>query len=285
RGRQRRRGGGPRPRRTRTARPRGRRVGLRPRRLPRRPRPRRRDRRTAHRRWQRHVAARDLHRMLPRWTRRGLSRGRGDPSRRPRGRPHARPRGVRDRRGELHRPRLLRRRLPRRPVRRGRRHAARPRPRRTVRTPLEGHQVMPIKAFWYLTQADGDCPWSPGGLYPVDGQRQIELAKTIDDGCFEGALVATWPNDPFISATWAAAHTSRMKFLVAIYANMTPARLLAEKALTFDAFSGGRLMINSVNGRENILTKYDMNVEHDRRYELGEQYCADFRRIYAGGTE
>jgi len=144
---------------------------------------------------------------------------------------------------------------------------------------------MPIKTFWYLTQADGDYPWSPGGLYPVDGQRQIELAKTIDNGGFEGALVATWPNDPFISATWAAAHTSRMKFLVAIYANMTPARLLAEKALTFDAFSGGRLMINSVNGRENILTKYDMNVEHDRRYELGEKYWAEFRRIYAEGTE
>jgi alkanesulfonate monooxygenase len=144
---------------------------------------------------------------------------------------------------------------------------------------------MSIKTFWYLTQADGDFPWSPGGLYPVDGQRQIELAKTIDDGGFEGALVATWSNDPFLSATWAASHTSRMKFLVAVYANMTPARLLAEKALTFDAFSGGRLMINSVNGRDNILTKYDMNVEHDRRYELGEQYWADFRRYYREGTE
>ncbi|MFD6894427.1 LLM class flavin-dependent oxidoreductase [Rhodococcus sp. NPDC060086] len=144
---------------------------------------------------------------------------------------------------------------------------------------------MGIKTFWYLTQADGDYPWSPDGLYPVDGRRQIELAETIDEGGFDGALVATWPNDPFISATWAAAHTSRMKFLVAVYANMTPARLLAEKALTFDAFSGGRLMINSVNGRENILTKYDMNVEHDRRYELGEQYWADFHRIYAEGTE
>ena len=144
---------------------------------------------------------------------------------------------------------------------------------------------MSIKTFWYLTQADGDFPWSPGGLYPVDGQRQIELAKTIDDGGFDGALVATWSNDPFLSATWAASHTSRMKFLVAVYANMMPARLLAEKALTFDAFSGGRLMINSVNGRDNILTKYDMNVEHDRRYELGEQYWADFRRYYREGTE
>ncbi|QKT12097.1 LLM class flavin-dependent oxidoreductase [Rhodococcus sp. W8901] len=144
---------------------------------------------------------------------------------------------------------------------------------------------MSVKTFWYLTQADGDYPWTPGGLFPVDGQRQIELAKTIDDGGFDGALVATWPNDPFVSATWAASHTSRMKFLVAVYANMIPARLLAEKALTFDAFSGGRLMINSVNGRDNILTKYDMNVEHDRRYELGEQYWADFRRYYREGTE
>ncbi|MGO4201974.1 LLM class flavin-dependent oxidoreductase [Rhodococcus sp. TAF43] len=144
---------------------------------------------------------------------------------------------------------------------------------------------MSVKIFWYLTQADGDYPWTPGGLFPVDGQRQIELAKTIDDGGFDGALVATWPNDPFVSATWAASHTSRMKFLVAVYANMIPARLLAEKALTFDAFSGGRLMINSVNGRDNILTKYDMNVEHDRRYELGEQYWADFRRYYREGTE
>ncbi|MFM1722212.1 LLM class flavin-dependent oxidoreductase [Rhodococcus sp. PAM 2766] len=144
---------------------------------------------------------------------------------------------------------------------------------------------MSIKTFWYLTQADGDFPWSPGGLYPVDGARQIALAETIDDGGFDGALVATWSNDPFASATWAASHTSRMKFLVAIYANMIPARLLAEKALTFDAFTGGRLMINSVNGRDNILTKYDMNVEHDRRYELGEQYWADFRRYYREGTE
>ena len=39
--------------------------------------------------------------------------------------------------------------------------------------------------------------------------------------------------------------------------------MLAEKAVTCDAFSGGRLLINSVNGRDNILTEYDMNVPHD----------------------
>ncbi|WP_127782513.1 LLM class flavin-dependent oxidoreductase [Rhodococcus sp. X156] len=143
---------------------------------------------------------------------------------------------------------------------------------------------MSIKTLWYLTPADGDLPWSPGGLYPVELQRYLTLARTIDDGGFHGALVATWPNDPFVSASFAAAHTTRMRFLVAVYANMIPARLLAEKALAFDTFSGGRLMINSVNGRENILTKYAMDVAHDDRYRLGEQYWADFRRYYAEGS-
>ncbi|SNS37655.1 LLM class flavin-dependent oxidoreductase [Rhodococcoides kyotonense] len=143
---------------------------------------------------------------------------------------------------------------------------------------------MSIKTFWYLTPADGDFPWSPDGLHPVDIGRYIRLAKTIDDGGFEGALVATWPNDPFVSASFAASHTTRMKFLVAIYAQMIPARLLADKALTFDAFSGGRLLINSVNGRENILTKYSMDVPHDERYEQGEAYWADFRKFYAEGS-
>lgn len=143
---------------------------------------------------------------------------------------------------------------------------------------------MSIKTFWYLTPADGDYPWSSGGLYPVDVDRYIRLAKTIDDGGFEGALVATWPNDPFVSASIAASHTSRMKFLVAIYAQMIPARLLADKALTFDAFSGGRLLINSVNGRENILTKYSMDIPHDERYEQGEKYWAEFHRFYAEGS-
>lgn len=143
---------------------------------------------------------------------------------------------------------------------------------------------MSIKTFWYLTPADGDFPWSPGGLYPVDVARYIRLAKTVDDGGFEGALVATWPNDPFVSASFAASHTTRMKFLVAIYAQMMPARLLADKALTFDAFSGGRLLINSVNGRENILTKYSMDIPHDERYELGENYWAQFHRFYAEGS-
>ncbi|MEJ2861609.1 LLM class flavin-dependent oxidoreductase [Actinomycetospora flava] len=144
---------------------------------------------------------------------------------------------------------------------------------------------MSVKTLWYLTPADGEYPWSPGGLYPVEPKRYLELARTIDRSGFHGALVATWPNDPFVSASFAAAHTTSMRFLVAVYARMIPARLLAEKALAFDAWSGGRLLINVVNGRDNILTRYGMDTEHDARYELGRDYWQEFRERYREGAD
>ncbi len=113
-----------------------------------------------------------------------------------------------------------------------------------------------MKVLWYLNLADGKYPWIENGLYPVDFDRYRRLAETIDRGGFYGALVATWPNDPFLSASFAASYTKRMRFLVAVYARMTPAKLLAQQALTFDAFTGGRLLLNLINGRDNIMATY-----------------------------
>jgi alkanesulfonate monooxygenase len=142
-----------------------------------------------------------------------------------------------------------------------------------------------VKTLWYLTPADGEYPWSPDGLYPVAGERYLDLARAVDRAGFFGALVATWPNDPFVSASFAASHTKSMRFLVAIYARMIPARLLAEKALAFDALSDGRLLINAVNGRDNILVKYGMRAEHDDRYALGRGYWREFRSHYLAGAD
>jgi alkanesulfonate monooxygenase len=143
---------------------------------------------------------------------------------------------------------------------------------------------MTIKTLWYLNLADGDYPWIEGGLYPVDFNRYRRLAETIDEGGFFGALVATWPNDPFISASFAASYTKRMRFLVAVYARMTPAKLLAQQALTFDKFTGGRLLLNLINGRDNIMSAYGVATDHDDRYRLGEAYWREFARFYQQGN-
>ncbi|MDQ0469162.1 LLM class flavin-dependent oxidoreductase [Labrys wisconsinensis] len=143
---------------------------------------------------------------------------------------------------------------------------------------------MSLKTLWYLNLADGDYPWIENGLYPPDFARYRRLAQTIDEGGFHGALVATWPNDPFVSASFAASHTRRMRFLVAVYARMTPAKLLAQQALTFDAFSGGRLLLNLINGRDTIMETYGVSTSHDDRYALGEAYWREFHRHYRAGN-
>jgi alkanesulfonate monooxygenase len=142
-----------------------------------------------------------------------------------------------------------------------------------------------MKVLWYLNLADGKYPWIENGLYPVDFERYRRLAQTIDRGGFFGALVATWPNDPFISASFAASYTSRMRFLVAVYARMTPGKLLAQQALTFDAFTGGRLLMNLINGRDNIMETYGVATSHDDRYIQGEAYWREFHRCYAAGNK
>jgi len=75
-----------------------------------------------------------------------------------------------------------------------------------------------------------------------------------------------------------------MRFLVAAYARMTPAKLLAQQALTFDAFTGGRLLLNLINGRDNIMATYGITTPHDDRYALGEAYWRQFHEHYKAGN-
>ncbi|QIO06055.1 LLM class flavin-dependent oxidoreductase [Acinetobacter shaoyimingii] len=142
---------------------------------------------------------------------------------------------------------------------------------------------MAIKALWYLSTADGHYPWMQDEFYPVDFQRYKRLAQTIDQGGFFGALVATWPNDPLTSAASVAGFTEKMKFLVAEYAGLTPAKLLAEQALTFEKFHGGRLLFNHINGTPQRVGTYGVTLTPETRYELGQNYWEEFQAHYQKG--
>ena len=144
---------------------------------------------------------------------------------------------------------------------------------------------MALKVLWYLSFADGTYPWCPGGLYPIDFERYRTLAQTIEQGGFYGAHVATWPNDPFISASFAASYTRRIKFLISFYSRMVPAKLLAQQALTFDQLTQGRLLVNLVNGRDNIMQGYGITTSHADRYTLGIDYWRKFAFSYAQGSK
>ena len=141
-----------------------------------------------------------------------------------------------------------------------------------------------MKVLWYLSMADGRYPWIDDGFYGVDFDRYRRLAEVIDRGGFYGALVATWPNDPLVSASIAISHTQRMCFLVAVYAGITPAKLLAEQALSFDRASGGRLLFNNINGREERVKTYGITMTPDERYKVGEEFWQAFRQHYSAGN-
>ncbi|MBD1597648.1 LLM class flavin-dependent oxidoreductase [Pseudomonas typographi] len=144
---------------------------------------------------------------------------------------------------------------------------------------------MPIKVLWYLSFADGRYPWCADGLLAVDAGRYLELAKAIEAAGFYGAMVATWPNDPLVSAAYVASHTQRIKLLVASYARLTPPKLLAQQMLTFDTLTGGRLLLNLINGRDNIMRAYGMTAAHAERYALGIDYWRKFCFSYKQGAQ
>ena len=144
------------------------------------------------------------------------------------------------------------------------------------------------EVLWYLTAPDGRYPWVPDGRWQRDTDlRHFQrVASTIDSLEFSGALVATTgPNDPFTFATALMPFTTRMKFLLAIYPGLITPRQLAHMALTFDNLSGGRLLINVVNGADEFFPPHGVHLSSEARYRLSTEYWTAFNRLYAGLRE
>ncbi|WP_447595402.1 LLM class flavin-dependent oxidoreductase [Aquipseudomonas campi] len=139
-----------------------------------------------------------------------------------------------------------------------------------------------MKVLWYMSPVDGRRPWVPEGRYPVDHARLRRVAQTVDRGGFYGALFGTYAHDVLITVTSLISVTEKMRFLIPIYPGVTPPALLAQQALTFDDYSGGRLLINVVNGQDKTLARYGVNLGHDERYDMSAEYWDLFKRLYAG---
>ncbi|WP_181156436.1 LLM class flavin-dependent oxidoreductase [Microbacterium sp. MYb66] len=139
------------------------------------------------------------------------------------------------------------------------------------------------KILWYLKHIDGRHPWTAAGRYEPDFGRLIRTAKALDQSGFYGALHGTSNNDPLVSVAALIAATERLRFLIPVYPGLTNPRLLAKQALTFDQYSGGRLLINIVNGQDPQLRPYGQLVPHERRYAQSVEYWRLFTSFYEGG--
>jgi alkanesulfonate monooxygenase len=141
----------------------------------------------------------------------------------------------------------------------------------------------PMQLMWYINPHDGPYPWNPAGAFKPDLMRSREVAVQIDQDGYFGTLVVG--KNPLVeTATWIPV-TQQLRFLIPIYPGAIPAALFAQQAQLFDSLSGGRLLINQVNGTDQILTHYGVDVPSDQRYDLSIEYWRAFKRLYAGDSE
>src|SRR3954453_1485475 len=136
--------------------------------------------------------------------------------------------------------------------------------------------------LWYIIPRDGAYPWEPEGTRAVDFDYLKHLATGVDRLGFSGALLATDIHDVWVLGSALAAHTKKLRPLLAVHPGLISPTLLAKMALTFDDLFDGRLQINVVNGETRTLKQYGLEVEHDERYELAGEYWEIFRRVVSG---
>jgi alkanesulfonate monooxygenase len=143
-----------------------------------------------------------------------------------------------------------------------------------------------MELFWYIIPSDGPYPWKPQGRRVTDPKYLRLLAQTIDQSGLDGALIAGGPggHDLWTFSSFLASATESMKFIIAQHPGTLSPLLLAQQAATFDHFSKGRLIINVVNGDENMPGKYGVFLPHDERYALADEYWGVWKRLIIGET-
>ncbi|WP_131742834.1 LLM class flavin-dependent oxidoreductase [Actinomadura roseirufa] len=139
-----------------------------------------------------------------------------------------------------------------------------------------------MKLLWYLTSPDGPFPWEPSHRWPTGFDHLQNLARTIDELGYYGALIGTGRDDGLTVAASMLGVTRRMRFLTAVYPGLTSPAKLAQIAHTIDRHSGGRLLFNVVNGNDATLAQYGVHLERDARYEFSAEYWDAFQRVYLG---
>lgn len=117
----------------------------------------------------------------------------------------------------------------------------------------------------------------------LDPGYVVRFARAHEEGGFDRVLVAwhsTHP-DTLLVASHAAAHTTRIGFMVAHRPGFIAPTLAARQFATFDQLSGGRAAIHIITGGNPAEQKQDGDfLDHDQRYERSDEYVGILRRTW-----
>ncbi len=144
----------------------------------------------------------------------------------------------------------------------------------------------PLNFFWFIpTHGDGSYLGSEDRQRPPEFGYFREIAQAVDRLGFPGVLLPTGQNceDSWITAAGLAAHTERLKFLVALRPGVVSPAFAARQTAALDRLSNGRLLLNVVvGGNPTELAGDGVFLPHDQRYEQAAEFLAIWRGLVSG---
>jgi alkanesulfonate monooxygenase len=146
-----------------------------------------------------------------------------------------------------------------------------------------------MKVFWFIpTHGDSRYLGTSRGGRVLDLGYLQQVASAVDNLGFYGALLPTGRSceDAWVTASFLAANTKRMRFLVAVRPGLVSPTLAARMAATFDRLSNGRILINVVTGGDPVELAGDgLFVDHDTRYKITDEFLTIWRSVLANKGE
>lgn len=145
----------------------------------------------------------------------------------------------------------------------------------------------PLDFLWFIpSSGDGSYLGTDALSRPSDPDYFREIAKAADRLGYSGVLIPTSVacEESFILAADLAAHTERLKFLVAIRPGTASPAYYARLASTLDRVSRGRLLLNIVvGGSAQELAGDGIFLGHDERYDHADEFFQVFNSLLETG--
>ncbi|QRM55711.1 FMNH2-dependent alkanesulfonate monooxygenase [Sinorhizobium sp. BG8] len=145
----------------------------------------------------------------------------------------------------------------------------------------------PIDFLWFIpTAGDGTYLGSNELTRAPDHRYLREIASAVDRLGYQGVLLPTGVacEESFVTAASLAAHTEKLKFLVAIRPGTASPAYYARLATALDRVSNGRVLMNIVvGGSPSELAGDGIFVSHDERYEHAEEFFTVWEKLLATG--
>ncbi|MTH54611.1 FMNH2-dependent alkanesulfonate monooxygenase [Bacillus mangrovi] len=143
-----------------------------------------------------------------------------------------------------------------------------------------------MKIFWFFpTAGDGQYLGTRAGERKADISYLKQIASALDNLGYEGALLPTGANceDSWVTASYLASVTNRLKFLIALRPGLMSPTLSARMSATFDHLSNGRLLLNVVTGGDpKEQAGFGSYHNHDERYEVTDEFLDIWRKVMEG---